>query len=219
MSGLVAIFGYGSLVNPATHRTPVVATVSAEIDGWRRAWRRRPPNPDNPRDGIAFLSVEEAPGTTIRGVLMIDRVESLPDLDRREALYDRVPIEATAVRVLEPHPVLAPDVPFYIYRASRFAGPEAAPPRLLRSYLDAVFQGYRNRFGEAAVAEFLATTADGALDIEEDREAPVYMRPVLLDPDERAAFDAAFPARVHDPQGRGLASALNDGEGAPSAKA
>ena len=192
MSDLVAVFGYGSLVNEATHRTPVVATVAAELVGWRRVWLRRPPNPDNPRDGIAFLSVEEAPGTTIQGVLMIDRVASLPDLDRREALYDRVPLARDAVRILDDHPALGPDVPFYLYRATATA--EAPPPpRILRSYLDAVFQGYALRFGDGAVEAFLASTANGALAVDEDRAAPVYPRAVTLTDAERAVFDRVRP--------------------------
>ena len=196
MSDLVAIFGYGSLVNAATHRTPVVATVSAELDGWRRVWRRRPPNPDSPRDGIAFLSVEEAPGTTIQGVLMIDRAASLPDLDRREALYDRVPLDRSALRILEDHPALAPDVPCFIYRAAAAAAAgEAPPPRMIRSYLDAVFQGFHARFGEGAVEAFLASTADGALEVDEDRERPIYPRAVRLTQAERAAFDRLLPPR------------------------
>lgn len=195
MSDLVAVFGYGSLVNEATHRTPVVATVSAELVGWRRIWLRRPPNPDSPRDGIAFLSVEEAPGTTIQGVVMIDRVASLPDLDRREALYDRVPLDPATVTLLEVHSALAPDVPFFVYRASARAD-EAPPPRIVRSYLDAVFQGYAARFGDGGVEAFLASTANAALEIEEDRDVPVYPRAVTLSDAERTAFDAVLPGRA-----------------------
>ena len=194
---LIAVFGYGSLVNVATHRTPVVATVSAELAGWRRVWKRRPSNPDSPRDGIAFLSVEEAPGTTIQGVVMIDRAASLPDLDRREALYDRVALEPSAVRLLERHPALGPDVPFYIYRAAATAD-GAPPPRMIRSYLDAVFQGYATRFGHDAVEAFLASTANAALEIEEDRDGPIYPRAVTLSDAERTAFDRILPPRERE---------------------
>lgn len=200
---LIAVFGYGSLVNVATHRTPVVATMSAELTGWRRVWKRRPPNLDSPRDGIAFLSAERAPGVTIQGVVMVDSAASLPDLDRREALYDRVPLDPRSVRLLDDHPALAPDVPFFIYRAA--ASFDAGPaPRMIRSYLDAVFQGYIARFGEGAVEAFLASTANSALEIEEDRDGPIYPRAVTLSAAERHAFDRLVPPRnrrdLHPPR-------------------
>ena len=85
--GLIAYFGYGSLANPATHRTPVSDWTVAELKGWRRRWVPRPAMPGFP---AALLSVEPSPGCVIAGLLIEDTVESLPALDRRERHYERV---------------------------------------------------------------------------------------------------------------------------------
>lgn len=182
----VAIFGYGSLVNEATHRTPVLATVSARLHGWRRVWRARPPGGDATRDRLALLSVEPHEGAAIDGVLMLDRDESLPDLDRREGHYDRVPLERDAVELLEDHAALAPDTPFFVYVARPVAG--TAPGMMLRSYMDAVLQGYERRFGPGAAEAFLRSTA-GASELLED-DPPIYPRAVVISDDERERYRA-----------------------------
>lgn len=184
----IAVFGYGSLVNARTHRTPVIATVAARLKGWRRVWRGRTPRGDE-RDGLAFLSIEPAEGSEIDGVLMLDRAGSLPALDGREALYDRSPVERAAIVMLEDHPALGPDVPIYVY-VGRSSERADAPPRILGSYLQAVLQGYEHRFGPHGPAAFLASTANGALDVLHDDERPLYPRAVHLSDAERERYRA-----------------------------
>ena len=78
-------FGYGSLVNCATHDYPQAQT--ATLNGWRRVWVRTAL-----RD-VVFLSIHHAPGHSIDGL-----VAAVPDadwaaLDLREGGYAR--LEAT----------------------------------------------------------------------------------------------------------------------------
>ncbi|MEM9438568.1 MAG: gamma-glutamylcyclotransferase family protein, partial [Pseudomonadota bacterium] len=76
-------FGYGSLVNRGTHPFDCAHRT---LQGWRRVWVGTAVRP------AAFLSVEPAEGE-IDG-LMIDVPDAAwPDLDRREAHYDRVSLE------------------------------------------------------------------------------------------------------------------------------
>ena len=47
---------------------------------------------------------------------------------------------------------------------------------ILQSYLDVVFQGYLDHFGEDGIASFIATTLDWDRPILNDRDAPLYPR-------------------------------------------
>ena len=177
----ISYFGYGSLANPATHRTPILGCRVAELKGWRRHWA---PRPDMPGFPSALLTVAPAPGHSIAGLLIEDALESLPDLDRREAHYDRVPLEAGDFTLVDDAP--APQSSF-VYRARPVerGGP---PLAILRSYLDAVLQGFFQIGGEAAVEAFVATTDGWERVIHDDRAAPVYSRPVVLTDEETAVI-------------------------------
>ena len=95
---LIAYFGYGSLVNPATHRTPVLGYVPAKLRGWRRAWVARS---DWDRTlPIALLSASPSHGDDLLdGLLVFDHVSSLPSLDEREVGYQRHQISLADLHV------------------------------------------------------------------------------------------------------------------------
>ncbi|WP_411645995.1 gamma-glutamylcyclotransferase family protein [Loktanella agnita] len=137
-----AFFGYGSLVNVATHdyADPRPAT----LQGWRRIWRRT-----NLRDA-AFLSVEPAAGCTLQGLTAHVPGADWALLDQREAAYQRVdvtdrirrngPVSSTAVYQVKPEHHSAGEHP------------------ILLSYLDVVVQGYLQVYGHRGAMHFFDTT-------------------------------------------------------------
>ncbi|MBL3566709.1 gamma-glutamylcyclotransferase, partial [Rhodovulum sulfidophilum] len=74
-------FGYGSLVNRATHGYR--DAVRARISGWRRVWRHTPLRP------VAYLTAEPAPGVTLDGLIAAVPGGDWTALDQREYAYDR----------------------------------------------------------------------------------------------------------------------------------
>ncbi|MGB7431187.1 MAG: gamma-glutamylcyclotransferase family protein [Ahrensia sp.] len=187
---LIAYFGYGSLVNPATHRTNSFGYANARLRGWQRRWTARP---DEHPEPIALLtSSPDAPADAwLSGLLVFDHIDSLASLDAREAGYDRRTIAPDAIDV---EGVIVPDgCPVYAY--------EGRPPQkpdlehvILQSYLDAVLQGYAHRYGAAAVGDFITTTQRFDMPILRDRTTPKYPRPVKLSDDERVLIDDATAA-------------------------
>jgi hypothetical protein len=182
--GLVAYFGYGSLVNRATLRTAIVDAVPARLLGWRRHWR---PRPDMPGFPAALLTVRREEGAGCDGLLVVDRAENLAAVDAREARYRRVELAAAELEAAG----ALPDCPTYVYVADPDIPSHPEPPRILRSYLDAVMQGFLVEHGEAGLRRFLAETHGFETVIHEDRAAPAYPRAVALTPDEIALFAGA----------------------------
>ncbi|MFN3938173.1 MAG: gamma-glutamylcyclotransferase family protein [Gemmobacter sp.] len=171
-------FGYGSLVNRATHDYP--GARRARLAGWRRLWVHTPSRP------VAFLSAEPAPGVVIEGLLAEVPGGDWAALDAREHAYARHPVRveteagpAEAQVYAVPHPACA--------------APVAAHPVLL-SYLDTVVQGFLREWGEAAVAGFFASTHGWNAPILDDRAAPLYPRAQPLSSAERALVDAQLSA-------------------------
>ena len=189
MQDQIAYFGYGSLVNLATLRTPFVAHYAASLKGWRRCWLARPKVPGSfaPIDNLAFLSAYPDPATTIDGLMIVDSATSLPQLDERERLYERLPLERGNLHFSSADQPASP-MPLYIYSADRTQH-VADRPRILRSYLDAVFQGFYRNFGVDGLERFIETTDGFDLPILEDREEPLYPRAVELSGVERRLFD------------------------------
>lgn len=170
-----AFFGYGSLVNRATHGH--APTAPARLAGWRRVWRHTTLRPR------PFLSVEPAAGG-IDGL-----VAAVPDgnwaaLDLRESAYRRQPLDPDR---LTPAPDWATRVEIYAVDPAHALPPRSQP--ILVSYLDTVVQGFLREFGEAGVARFFATTA-GWTALLDDRGAPLYPRHQPLTAAERALADA-----------------------------
>ncbi len=106
-----ACFGYGSLVNRATHAN--APAQPACLTGWRRIWchtgRRR----------LAFLSAEPA-SSTIDGLVAVVPDDDGAALDQREAAYQRRPLP---VETLAPAPDWAARIEIYTIAAAP-AGPE-----------------------------------------------------------------------------------------------
>ncbi|KDB04783.1 hypothetical protein U879_04840 [Defluviimonas sp. 20V17] len=170
-------FGYGSLVNRATHAYPEAHP--ATLSGWRRGWRHTALRP------VAYLSAEPCKGSKIEGL-----VASIPNadwaaLDEREAAYDRHLLPGAGVR----HPV-GRTITVQIYAVPRpvAAAPSVRHPVLL-SYLDVVVQGFLNEFGEAGAARFFDTTAGWDAPILNDRAAPRYARAQRLSAAETQLVD------------------------------
>lgn len=172
-----AFFGYGSLVNRATHDH--APAQPARLSGWRRVWRQTRLRP------YAFLSAEPAPGVGIDGILAAVPGGDWAALDAREAAYDRRALPPASVA--DPAP-WAGTIAIYAV-SDRHAAPAGTAHPLLLSYLDTVVQGFLREWGPEGAAGFFATTAGWDTAILDDRAAPVYPRHQPLTPAERAIVD------------------------------
>jgi len=192
-SDKIAYFGYGSLVNLSTLRTPYISAHRAKISGWQRVWKTRPPVSDVALDNIeiAFLSVEPARDGELDGLLLVDHRDSLPALDQREALYYRHDLPRERLNILDEVDDNIANAAFLYQHKADFG--EAGNPVILRSYLDTVSQGYLHHFGPDGLKRFRTSTRNFHLKVYEDREAPVYPRPIELSNDERRVIDSVFP--------------------------
>lgn len=188
----IAYFGYGSLVNLNTLRTPWLAAHPARLSGWERIWLARPKVEGSfaPIDDLAFLSARRNTSSAIDGMLILDHASSLASLDEREALYERHTISSVDLHFHEDAPDLD-GMDLYVYAAEPLALGQTSS--ILRSYLDAVGQGFHTHFGEEGLARFIASTANFDLPIHEDRHDPLYPRPVDLTITERNLMDRLFP--------------------------
>jgi len=166
-------FGYGSLVNLATHSYAQPAP--ARLSGWRRVWRGTALRP------AAFLSVMASPGDVIAGITARVPGADWAALDAREAAYARRDV-SHQVAPTGPAPVAVYEV------ESQHMAPEDAHPILL-SYLDVVVQGYLRVFGHAEAARFFETTDGWSRGITDDRTAPLYPPAQVLSVEERAFVD------------------------------
>lgn len=187
---LVAYFGYGSLVNRATLRTDFIDVRPARLRGYRRSWLLRP---DLIGAGSVLLTVRPDPVAACDGVVVIDRAEHLAAVDLREQRYRRVAIASGDLDLAKPLP---DGCPAFVYCAEPPAAEAAARPRVvLRSYLDAVLQGFHAVHGEPGLRRFVEETEGFDLAFHEDREAPLYPRAVTLTDVERDLFDAILATR------------------------
>ena len=154
-------FGYGSLVNGATHGYPGLAP--ARLSGWRRHWRRVPGR------RVCVLSVRRVPGGGIDGATARVPGGDWASLDLREAAYERIDC-ADALRPAPGGPVALYAVP----GAPRGAGPDDPP--VLLSYLDTVAAGFAALHGPDGPAGFFEETDGWAMPVADDRAAPIYPR-------------------------------------------
>ncbi|RMH42387.1 MAG: gamma-glutamylcyclotransferase, partial [Alphaproteobacteria bacterium] len=131
------VFGYGSLVNARTHGYPRV--LPARARGWRRIWRHA-------RDrNVAFLSVHEAEGAEIAGVVAAVPADEWPALDQRERAYERTALS----EVLHQGPA---GIEVQIYRARpELTRPPSPDHPILMSYLEVVAEGFLAVWGEPGV--------------------------------------------------------------------
>lgn len=180
-------FGYGSLVNLATH--DYADPRPAHLSGWRRIWRRT-----TLRDA-AFLSVERCEATEIAGVVARVPGADWAALDAREAAYARRDVTRTVRHPGGPGPVAV-----YEVEARHLSDRDDHP--ILQSYLDVVVQGYLRLFGEDGAQAFFETTHGWDTPILDDRADPVYPRAQRLSAEETAFVDETM-ARFG---GRGMVS-------------
>ncbi|MCO6385573.1 gamma-glutamylcyclotransferase family protein [Aliihoeflea sp. 40Bstr573] len=182
VEGLVAYFGYGSLVCRLTHRTEIVAAYPARLKGWRRHWR---PRPDMPGFPAALLTVRPQDKAGCDGLLVIDRAENLADVDAREARYDRVEINRASIDCA----ARFDGIPIYLYVAETQVPAHPAPPMILQSYLDAVMHGFQAEHGDDGLMRFLDETDGCEIGLHADRDQPLYPRALAHDDARAAAFD------------------------------
>jgi hypothetical protein len=173
MSEHPCVFGYGSLVNRATHA--YAPARRARLEGWRRAWRYTAL-----REG-PFLTAVPSQTDAIDGLIAAIPGGDWAALDRREAGYDRLPTPMPGVMVYA-----VPD------HGPAAAAAVAGKDPILLSYVDVVLQGYLHEYGPEGVAGFLATTDGWDIPILNDRAAPRYPRHQRLTADETALVDAAL---------------------------
>jgi len=177
-------FGYGSLVNLATHDYPNARP--AELTGWRRVWRHARARP------VAFLSVERHDATTLMGVTADVPNADWAALDLREHEYLRRDVSDQFAR------------PTAVYEANpeRTAPPSTGHPILL-SYLDVVTAGFQTLYGNEGPTQFFATTV-GWGPVLDDRADPIYPRAQPLTAKTRDTVDAALcalPVTMHPAEG------------------
>ncbi len=163
-------FGYGSLVNRATHDFQIAHP--ARISGWRRAWRHVEGRK------VAFLTAVPDASSEIAGLTAAVPGADWDHLDQREHSYDRVPAYDVKHNISP-----APDIHIYHAPRERHVAASTSRPVLL-SYIDVVVQGYLREFGEDAVADFFATTDGWDAPILDDRAEPIYPRHQILKPIE-----------------------------------
>jgi len=212
---LVGYFGYGSLVNRTTLRTEVVAAFPARLKGWHRTWRPRPDMGPTPGvalpDGLtpsllsAHPAPQQAPDRAIDGLLVIDFAANLPEIDSREFRYHRRDITFAELEFGSGVPSQVTDftldsgLDLHVYEARIEHPPAQGHSPILRSYLDAVMQGFLREFGEEGVHRFVTETDAFHTPIHEDRHAPLYPRAVTLSHAETELFDLALGRQAHGP--------------------
>lgn len=173
-------FGYGSLVNRHTHDYPDAR--AASVRGFRRVWRH------TKLREVAYLTVEEAPGHEIDGLIASVPGGDWAALDLREAAYQRRLVAAEDIR--HDHPEVI-SVEIYQTRAADEAAPSVRYPVLL-SYVDTVIAGFRDVFGDEGVTRFFATTDGWDIPVVDDRAAPIYARAIRPDAAVRHRVDEAL---------------------------
>ena len=160
-------FGYGSLVNRATHDYEHAHRATAR--GWRRAWRY------TSHRQVAFLTAVPCADVCIEGLMAEVPNGDWLSLDEREYAYDRIPASSHVDHPFElPH-----EVSIYAIPAGEHHMPTEDHP-ILFSYLGTVIQGYLNEFGEDGVQSFFETTTGWDAPILDDRAAPIYPRTQML---------------------------------------
>lgn len=180
------VFGYGSLVNNATH--DYENPVPARLHGWQRAWSKSPDRK------ICRLTIIPSPGAIISGMAFQVRQTDWEDLNEREAAYDLISASGEIVE-LESAPI---PLKTYAIPSNRYATPDQTD-QILLSYLDTVIQGFYNLYDDAGVHSFFETTGQWHATIIDDRKAPIYARYQRLTQEQRDLVDhylAKLPAKI-----------------------
>lgn len=173
-------FGYGSLVNRATHA--YAPARRARLRGWRRMWRH------TDLHSAPFLTAVPDAASEIDGLIAPVPGGDWVALDAREFGYDRhevthlvTPLDGVGAQMLQ----------VYAVPEHRSAPPSVKLPIVL-SYVDVVVQGYLREFGSDGARAFFATTDGWDGPLRDDRDAPLYPRHQRLSAEETAFVDAAL---------------------------
>jgi len=169
-------FGYGSLVNRATHSYPNAHR--AGLKGWRRAWR------STSLRALAFLTAEPDDACQINGLIAAVPGHDWAALDQRERAYDRHTLN-DGLNHEAPHAVTAQ---IYAVSPQHTAPPSVNHPILL-SYIDVVVQGYLREFGVAGANDFFNSTDGWNNPVLNDRSDPIYPRHQRLEAEEQLYVD------------------------------
>ncbi len=172
-------FGYGSLVNRATH--DYTGAFPARLIGWRRAWRR------SPSRALCYLTIVEATGQELLGLVAPVPKSQQDKLAQREHAYGRRRV-THAVDHAAPH---IPEVETHVIPEGKHLDPTKENPILL-SYLDVVVQGYLAEFGRDGAQHFFDTTDGWNASILDDRARPFYPRAQPVQFHEARLVDAAL---------------------------
>jgi hypothetical protein len=192
MSETVGIFGYGSLVNRSARRHQIDAR-ELDLRGWRRSWTHCV---ETERGGVCALTIVPSANEGVRGVLLDFPRAELPALDARELGYRRIAISRDATGACGDK---SSDQDMFTYVSTEAASrPGSREFPIWRSYLECVLAGYYDLGGVAAVREFLATTRGWGVPILDDRNAPKYMRAVMLSDETRRRLDELIHERELD---------------------
>ncbi|MCE8556111.1 gamma-glutamylcyclotransferase [Ruegeria pomeroyi] len=172
-------FGYGSLVNLATHDFPDPRP--ARLHGWRRVWRH------TDLRQVAFLTALPDADCSIDGMIAHVPNDDWQALDAREWAYDRVAV-TDHVR----HDLKQPaEIAVYAVAPEKQSVPSTRHPILL-SYIDVVVQGYLHAFGREGVRDFFNTTSGWEAPILDDRSQPRYPRHQQLKAEETDLVDRSL---------------------------
>jgi hypothetical protein len=169
-------FGYGSLVNTATHIYPNAQ--KAALTGWRRAWICT-----DEREVVFLSAVPATAQDQIQGLIASVPNADWVALDKRETGYERVPSKD---KVNHAGTAIA-DIAHYAVAQENWR--TSQDHAILLSYLDVVVQGYLQQFGEEGVQAFFDTTDGWDTPIVNDRDTPRYPRAQVLTEQERALVD------------------------------
>lgn len=168
-------FGFGSLVNTATHAYG--ETRPAHLPGWQRTWIQTQAHE------LAFLSVVPCAHSEIDGLMAVVPNADWAALDLRETGYDRLDISETINHALEYNPQVS------LYSVRQNIDRHGPRKPILLSYFDVVVQGYYHVFGADGVDRFFQTTAAWDHPIIDDRNAPRYPRHQKLSMQETKLAD------------------------------
>jgi len=190
----VAYFGYGSLVNDRTRNAQSFG-IAGRLKGYRRHWSIWKASSERQAfgfGGIAALSVAPDPTAWIDGLLIFDRRDHLPNVDEREAHYDRLSLNLADFTAEDELPE---GIESFIY-VGQPAHTDAIDPAfpILQSYVDAVMQGFLHKFGPDGLIRFVEETSGWQMPIVMDRHRPFYPRNITLSGEEEKLVDAAIKA-------------------------
>lgn len=169
-------FGYGSLVNTATHAYPNAQ--KATLTGWRRAWVCT-----DAREVVFLSAVPANADVEIQGLIASVPNADWAALDKRETGYERIPSKS---KVSHDGPAIT-DIAHYAVAQENWR--DRNGHAILLSYLDVVVQGYLQQFGTLGVKAFFDTTDGWNTPIVNDRAAPRYPRAQSLSTKEIALVD------------------------------